>query len=152
MTGNSGSPQLPERLRKAAESLNRESDSLTATLRQVEKALNSLGLGVFATLKEPVLKETEMTDSGHIIEWVHNLGYGKCGGKSANEWGIFIETEGAGDPTYTGVPGMSRELRVAAAKNLPALLDLLTGEVEKLVGEIQGAKASAEEAAKKLQG
>jgi hypothetical protein len=155
MTGNVKKTILPEKLLEASDNLKRESDALTSSLRQVEKSINSLGPGIEAALKEPILKEDEFVedDKGgyYQVKWEHFLGYGRCIGKSKREWGIYVDTGFNGETnTIRGISELPRELRMAAAKHLPRLLDLLAEEAEKMLKDVQSAKLSAEDAVRRL--
>lgn len=154
MNGNTPESKLPERLRKAAESLNKESDALTNSLKQVEQALKSLGLGIEVQLKAPVREEQDGgTDGVPPFTWKEYLGYGKSLGKSGNEWGLYILAEsedGPPDPSIRGIAELPREDRILMAKHLPALLDLMADEAEKMVKQVEDARVSAQEALKRL--
>ncbi len=156
MTGNAGKTPLPDRLRDAAETLNRESDALAQSLRETEAALNALALGIEVHLEEPILTVREMAEDKkgnpmgeYTLEY--SLGYGKCLGKNKREWGIWIRTDFEGETKdFTGVAELSRELRVAASKHLHALIDLLTAEAEKVAKDVREAQAALDEAARRL--
>jgi len=152
MDPSSGTPQLPARLRSAAEALNRESDALTNSLKLVEQALKSLGLGIEAQLQDPVHEEDEWIDECNKLHWKIYLGYAKRLGKSNNEWGLYIESDSDGGPdgVTQGIAELSRENRILMAKHLPALLDLMAVQAEKLVHEVQAAAVAANDAAAKL--
>lgn len=156
MTGNNNGKFITARLQEAALELNRESDALTATLQEVERALNSIGLGVAAQLPEPILKESridvDIASEGVCVVTVHQLGYGRVVGKSGREWGIYVESSSHADlePTYRGIQDLSRDMRVLVAEALPKLMDQIASEAEQLLNQIRRAKTSAQEAAKKL--
>ena len=159
MTRNPESARLPARLRKAADTLNRESDALTQTLRDVETALNTLGIGVSAQLSEPVHTEEEWSedltvDNEHVLlSWEHRLGYGKCVGKSEREWGLYVLSECHAQPVSKtrGIPELPRELRIVAAHHLPELLERLVQQAEEKVREVTDARARAEESLSRLE-
>ena len=151
---------LPARLRKAAQSLNQESDALTATLREIEAALNELGTGVSAKLAAPVLTEEEWSEDVSeeneqvLCSWQHRLGYGRCVGKSEREWGLYVHSECHPQPVskIRGIAELPRELRIATAKGLQDLLPLLVEQAELKVKEVAEAKARALEALGTLAG
>src|SRR6187200_2594364 len=79
------SPLDFSRLQKKAETINQQSDELTAAIQAINEKLNTLNLGVEAFCQRPFasseLEETKRLD--------HYLGYGKLGGK----WGMIVRSE-----------------------------------------------------------
>ena len=144
MAGNALSLRNHRGLRAAGETLNRESNALITALRRIEKALNSLAIRTTVLIKKPIL-----TQKAVPLNVLHHLIYANDS-PNPDGCGIWVRTQDGKRELYRDIAEMPRDVRVAAARHLPTLLDLLAREAEYLASDIQHAKASAIKSAKKL--
>lgn len=133
-------------LEPVAAELNSASDAFSEELKQVEGELRKLNVGVDVTLRPAFHSERpEMIETGehrHVeLRWTDSfLAYGKVG----NLWRILVRQEfvfmdpGSMTQDTPELPGEERpllesprELRLAAAEKIGALLDLITEEAKK---------------------
>ena len=116
-------------LSAAAASLNKSSDSLGASVSNLDAALKKLGLGITSWA------EFERGSDDNCA-WSSDVGYTKNGGK----WGIAIRStfHDGGEPDITEWPfhEAPRGLRIAAVAKIPELLDQLREDAEKLARRV----------------
>ena len=118
-----------EKLATFAPELNAVSDELAKPILAINKALQTLNLGVAAWVTFE-----EQQHEGELLS-VHSIGYAKVAGR----WGIAIRYEGTdsgGEPETREWPfgDAPRSLRLKALDHLPALLDELANTAGKTAG------------------
>lgn len=121
------------KLAPIAEELNRASDAFTDELRTIESELGKLNLGVEVSLRTSFYLgqgEEEETSGGEFQLYFpdHYLAYGRHG----DDWRILVHTYKRFHPRHdrndaelidiTPLVGCSREIRVASAAHVEALL------------------------------
>lgn len=118
------------RLGASAAALNEATDALSATVDEVNLALKRLNLGVHAE----VVDRSEIDKRDEFVEVY--LGYGRIG----SMWGLYVKRR-MGDPQgateeswlWKDTP---RALRLGTLRRLPALLNALTVEADKMADEL----------------
>jgi len=153
---------LSQRLKAATEELNQ-------ALATIEERLNALGVGVEVTLedrRQELERSVIQLDEGDREVEVARLGYGRYG----STWSLLVtrvkwretgefKLEYSDDHISIGPPvpahsawlAMShtpllrsaRELRVKAVERIPALIDAIKAEAEKLTASVEAAKKIA---------
>jgi hypothetical protein len=121
---------LAERIKKArvaAVKLNQATDALNAALKEAEKTIAGLRLGVSASVPMPS-SEVEESDSGASLAFKRHRG----------EWCLVVEefVEAEASVTTTPLLECSRDDRLEAADLLPELVDALLSETETLIGDV----------------
>src|SRR5688572_8008710 len=108
------------RLASLSQNLNEASDSLSQQIAKVESALNELRLGVWAWVE---LSRGEVDVSGHRLEQIESIGYGKHKGR----WCLLYSTDipALGDEQTSVVPlrEAPRADRISAVDKLPKLVE-----------------------------
>lgn len=120
---------------RAAETLGAETDALTETLAQIERALDEMRLGVsaFVTLRT---EEDEVDHPTiHSVTTTTALSFVKEG----KRWMLAIATTHDLDDEWRFAPlvNASRELRLLAVEKLPELIEALMTEAERRFEEVR---------------
>ena len=131
-----------EKLATCAPELNAVSDELAKPIHAINKALQTLNLGVAAWVTFD-----EQYCEGELL-CVHSIGYAKVAGR----WGIAIRYEGTdsgGEPETHDWPfgDAPRSLRLQALDHLPALLDELANTASKTAATLKNRIAMTEQVA-----
>lgn len=147
------------RLTPLAEQLNDESDALNATLEGVERRLAVLNVGLTVWLDKPLLREGEAPGRdnwGSTLRWSEvRIGFAKIRGS----WKLAVKRvsfeagfyEGDSDCAYQqshddGTPQAlleaTRDVRVAALQQLPALVTEIADRAKEAIAAIQTASHS----------
>jgi hypothetical protein len=139
-------PKLLNELEQATNRLNAESNSINTIIESVEMRVCAANPGIECALADRLKTE----DEDRLIE-AANLGFGKSGGT----WGLFLynlSREGGlaaklaieiGDdnrPKPVRLAQASRALRMAALRELPRLIEVLTKKVKQNIQAIEDAK------------
>jgi hypothetical protein len=144
-------------LSQAAEILNRESDAVNELIRRFEERLRLLNLGLEVWCSEPLATEpTDLANDEEVSEpgtIDTELGWAK----NYREWELSLrerayrrssESRSGWEPVRTDhqypLREASRQLRIAALKHFPELLQGLTHEAQQAVKAIEDAKRFAE--------
>ncbi len=134
------------RLEELSSRLNASSDTVNQAIKRVESKLASLRIGVEAFVHEPLETEDVFTDDGKLVgSEERRLGYAKNKGA----WSLvvlrYLEVrDDPSEPRYTPLQQASRELRIKAIYQIPALLDELVRSAEATLKDIEKARAVAE--------
>lgn len=125
-----------KRLKNLGKLLSHESDALTNTLKEIEKELNALGLGIDCWTEGAFLNESMPLDDGSSLTAYYRLGYGRY----KRSWGLLVhegvEETDVNQETYPLVDA-KRHVRVAAVNELPKLINELLKRVEKLRDDLR---------------
>lgn len=129
-------------LSQLAPELNRATDLYTAELKEIEEQLNKLKLGIEIELDAWIQKGNSYTkedERGEPLGVFHSawtLGYGKYG----RAWCLVVREyevwTGNNEHTQESIVPLleaSRELRLAAAENIPGLLKEIEVQVKKKI-------------------
>jgi hypothetical protein len=122
-------PSLADRLAslgEKAQSLHEPTEFLNERLRQAEKALASLNLGVTASVVA--------VDDVHLT-W----------GKEQSHWGLFAARVNSQSAPGQPLLNCSRYVRVHAARALPKLLEALADKVDQDADAVHGAIEAVDE-------
>lgn len=138
------SAELLKRLSVASEGLNNASDIFNEQIKIIEEALASYNLGIMAWAPACQVNETEYDDNG-VPAGVYpvdiSVGYEKWQGKwclkAASYSPIFDERQ---EWVLKDAP---RERRIQAIEGIPALLEKLIAEAQKLTSEVAKKTADA---------
>ena len=121
-----------------AKSLNEASDILSKEISNIESALGSYGLGIWAWASAPLLTEEEQTEPNekgvsYTLQYETFLGYGKHHGK----WGLVVGSSWGGDPdlNVSALRDAPREIRLKAIEKIPELLDVLAKNLARTTEE-----------------
>jgi hypothetical protein len=133
------------KLSKVSQELNKVSDDLSKELTAIEKALNTLNLGVSAWLR--LSSERSYDDGvGSYLTDVVDIGYARVKGK----WGLVylgycdemgIDEGMSAEPLHNA----SRKIRIDAVEKLPELIDRLSESALKTTTKAQVSVAKARE-------
>ncbi|HEX3580647.1 MAG TPA: hypothetical protein VH087_02715 [Thermoanaerobaculia bacterium] len=122
------------RLRDAAASLNAASDEFSKTIAPIDAALKKLNLGVTAWHS---YLERSPDENGDY--WSRDIGYARVQGK----WGLALRTV-SGNANYGDDDTQEwlfndapRFMRAEAIDNIPALLEVLIRQAEKVAGDLR---------------
>jgi DNA polymerase-3 subunit gamma/tau len=126
-----------QRARRVAPELASATDAVNIALERVEQALTTLNLGVTACIDlDP--------DRNPRDDWARCLRFGKDG----STWRLLLESgpEGgdADDWSQSPLLSASKEVRLQAVEQLPALIDKLVEAAEDQVGRFRAAAAKAQ--------
>jgi hypothetical protein len=145
------------KLEKLSKKINIASDELTKALTTINEKLNSLNLGIEVTT---TLLKVEMgsgeEEEGYFREFRWYLGYGKS---DLGKWGLLAcaqeERVAVGDSDREHTETISenkhlllscpRDLRVAAIKEIPSLIEQLEKEAQQFTESVNKAKELADE-------
>lgn len=112
------------KLASVSQSINHASNQLSAQLTEIEKALNSYGLGVSAWVNLSIAEDSDTPQ-------VHQLGYSKHDGK----WCLLLANYRAQEPEKTRqqkpLLESPREIRLLAVQTMPELVNKLVDAAEK---------------------
>src|SRR5216683_2183308 len=113
-----------KQLSSLSKSLNEASDELSKQISAIESALNEFKLGIWAWVKEPVLTESELSDSDekgtkYLLNFDYQLGYGKHKGK----WGLLISYgwEATDEQEIMFLRDAPRHVRIKSMDRIPDL-------------------------------
>jgi hypothetical protein len=136
------------KLRDLAVKLNEASDRYTQEIADIEYELSQLNIGIEVELDErPILEGNTFEETDQYGEPTgvthHNLwaiGYGRVSTNRsgwelvAREYTVYSDDRGWILQRATPLLEASRDVRIASAKQIPALLEKLAKEVEGKVG------------------
>lgn len=125
-------PALLPRLKKKGAELNAQSDAFNAVVKRVDEALKPLNIGVECWVPTVSIGPEPL-----------ELGYAHW----PNRWGLGLRR---GTDSWPFVHG-PRAYRIAAIAYLPALIELLTAQVDALMGELVQATATAQAFVKEIE-
>jgi hypothetical protein len=130
------SAELLRRLSVASEGLNNVTEIFNGQIKVIEEALASYNLGVSAWALACRLSEKDISDEGSLIEFTRQItvGYDKRGGKWRLIVCSFIEDFGHSQEWI--LLDAPRERRLQAIQGIPALLEKLIEEADKLTAEM----------------
>jgi hypothetical protein len=131
-------------LSQLAPQLNKATDLYTAELEEIEESLDKLNLGVAVELDDYFHTEntkTEWNDDAEVIgtyRAVFTLGYGR---DQHDDWRFLVReykermdfNETPAEQACTPLLNTSRDLRIAAAKQIPDLLKAIEGHVKEKI-------------------
>jgi uncharacterized protein YdgA (DUF945 family) len=136
-----------QQLTSCSKTLNEVSDLLSQQLVGIENSINQFNLGVTAVV---TLRTIDASDGNQPVTSVDELRYRKHQGKWALVWTFYI----AEDPENTWQEKLlresPREIRLLAAKELPALIAELVKKADELAGETADRAVEAGELAAAL--
>jgi hypothetical protein len=123
-----------QQLASSSRVLNEVSDQLSANLAEIEAAINRFSLGVTALVNLRT-SESDPVD-GYPYTGVDELRYQKHDGKWALVWVSYVAEDP--DSTWREKPlrESSREIRLLAAKKLPALVSALVKNADELAADM----------------
>lgn len=139
-------PRL-DSLSKLAPQLNKATDLYMDELKEIEARLDKLNLGIEVESKA-IQEGNRFTEddqdgepTGVSFHYVWILGYGRSGHfVSRSEWCLFVrkymvysDDRGWCEEETVPLLGASRDLRIAAAGQIPALLEDIEKEVKKKI-------------------
>jgi hypothetical protein len=135
---SSVSAGLLKQLSAASQSINEATDQFNQQIKTIEDALASYNLGVSGWASVCTLSEKLHSESGDVWEVTRQLaiGYEKQNGKwclMLSSW--IIESE---DHTKWVLRDAPREFRLLAIDGIPALLEKLIEESNKLAKDVAG--------------
>ena len=131
---------LFKQLRNAAAVLNAASDEFSKTIAPIEAALKKLNLGVTAWHS---YAGTSPDQNGEY--WSHDIGYARVQGK----WGLALRTvygnayDGNDDSQEWPFNDAPRLMRTEAIDHIPALLEVLVKQSEKVAADLRQKTAQA---------
>lgn len=142
------------KLASLSKDLNEASDELSRQIAGLETALNGYKLGVWAWVKNPIIKKAELSEPDekgncYFIQYTHHLFYGKHKGK----WGLLVNDgwEWEDEERHvTFLRNAPREVRLSAMDRIPDLLDDLVEKVAAVTKEASEKAAQAKELATAL--
>lgn len=133
---SSVSAELLGRLSVASEGLNNVTEIFNGQIKVIEEALASYNLGVSAWAPACRLSEKDIAEDGSPLEFTRQIsvGYDKRGGK----WRLLVHSfivdfEHSQEWVLLDAP---RERRLQAIQGIPALLEKLIEEADKLTAEM----------------
>lgn len=142
-----------KQLSSLSKSLNEASDQLSKQVSAIESAINEFKLGIWGWVRTPILTESELSDpdqEGHqyLLEYCHQLGYGKHKGK----WGLLVSYGwvASDESEIMFLRDAPRDVRIKAMDRIPDLLDVLAKEMSSVTQEASKKASEAKELAAAL--